>query len=73
MHTLNLAFTVAVNETVESGRAALDTVVVVDSFRALNNDVREEAVSCTPGDDSPYSRLPAQPPPSVSRTHNRNG
>ena len=52
MHVLNLAFAVAVNETVKSGRAALDTIVIDDPFTNLDNDVREEVVSFILNDDN---------------------
>jgi len=51
MHVLNLSFAVAVNETVESNRAAMDTIVMDDPFTNLDDDVREEVVSFILNDD----------------------
>jgi len=50
-HVLNLAFAVAVNETVDSDRAALDTIVIDEPFTHFDEDVREEVLSFVLNDD----------------------
>lgn len=50
-HVLNLAFAVAVNETVDSERAGLDTLVVDEPFTHFDDDVRPEVLSFVLEDD----------------------
>lgn len=50
-HVLNLAFAVAVNETVDSERAALNTLVVDEPFTHFDSDVRPDVLSFVLEDD----------------------
>jgi energy-coupling factor transporter ATP-binding protein EcfA2 len=54
MHVLNLSFAVAVNETVDPSRAALDTIVIDEPFTHFDDEVREEVVSFVLDDDRQY-------------------